>query len=343
MRWIDELKKAYIIKDNQLIFNASEIPSWLGNSHFASPSQILMQKIKGIKIYETDKMRLGKEIEPLIINKAAELEKVKLVDQENWQKFYKKIFTSYKGIEIGVGGRVDAFGEKIDIVGENIVVKRYVIEAKYMSSYATEEIKNEIPIWYKDQINAYMYINDVGAIFAALCKNGFFTQVIEYNENMSEIEEMLKGLERVAMLIIDNNVSELDKMAKNKKESKPKKVFLPSNISKENQELNKILEDIKNLYKQNEYLIQQYNDFENKLKDLKNKLKQFATEYGDYLYDDYVIRVEAGSFEKLRSKELKEDYPEIYNNYVSVVNYKRISVKKMSSELDDGLEDFDID
>ncbi len=241
---VKELENAGLIKSGRLIFYASDIPAWLGHSPFESPFSILekrkkrkMRKLKGKKVIETVRMREGKEIkiyrmrmgekmEGHIIDVVAKRTGISLVDRKKWQVFFSKDFSEYKGIKIGLGGRVDALGERIEIIGEDIVKYEYVIEVKHMRSYAAQEIEKEIPSWYLDQILGYAYLHQRGVIFGARCKDDYVVKIIEYYELESGIQKMLEGLNEMARLIIDGDKEGMEKFCLRAKEERIKEAMI---------------------------------------------------------------------------------------------------------------------
>jgi len=344
--WLKELENAGLIRSGRLIFYASDIPSWLGHSHFASPSSLLERKLRGEKVPETDKMRLGKEIEGHLIEVTAKKTGVRLVDREKWQTFFSKDFSEYKGIKIGLGGKVDALGERIEIIGEDILRYEYVIEVKHMGSYAVQEIEKEIPSWYLDQILAYAYLHQKGVIFGALCKNDYVTKINEYYELESGIQKMLEGLNEMARLIIDGDRDGIEKFYQRVKSENttkaPKKVFFANNLQNSNKQLDSLLRELRDLHIQYKNTILEYKAFEEREKALKEKIKQVANEYGIYIYDDYVFKIEEAIFEKFNTKLLKEENPDLYLRYVDTIKYKKITTSERSKE-EAGLEDDDLD
>ncbi len=187
-----------------------------------------MREGKEIKIY---RMRMGEKMEGHIIDVVAKRTGIRLVDREKWQVFFSKDFSEYKGIKIGLGGKVDALGERIEIVGEDIVKYEYIIEVKHMGSYTVQKIEKDIPSWYLDQILAYAYLHQRGVIFGALCKNGYVVKISEYYELEGGIQKMLEGLDEMARLLIDGDKDGIQKFCQRVKKERIKEAVM---VKKEN-------------------------------------------------------------------------------------------------------------
>jgi predicted phage-related endonuclease len=327
--WLNQLKQAGLIKDDVFVFNASDVPTWLGNSVYKTPERLLYEKVNNIKKEVTPKMKMGVQLEDYIISQVSKMCNINLIQKDDWQKYNIKIIDSIGDIPVAIGGKVDAIGERMNILkDESIQFDYYLLEVKYMPTYQASEIKNTIPVWYLDQVLSYIFIYQKHALFGALCADGWVVKEIRIDDSNTtqSILDMNDKLMTIADAILKNQISKLN--VKNK-ESIQKKVI--KKIENKDTNLDYLLDKLIEAQKTHKRIIEQYKIVEKQIEDIKQEIKKrVPNEDIVYDYGNYKIKIDKRYFTKIDKDNLLEQYPEIYQMFVQEIPYKVITVEENS-------------
>lgn len=200
--------------------------------------------------------------------------------------------------------------------------KKCIFEAKIASAYKAEQWKDdEIPEGYMLQIQHYMAVTgyERACIAVLIGGNTFKYKVVDKDE---ELINMIIQIEKQFWYCVVNDIppevdgsesctNMLNSLYASSK--KGKSIILPN-------EAQELIEEYNKNKEQESYYTEKKNECINKLKSLMED-NEVAT------INNLTITWKSSVSERIDTKKLKEEQPEIYNKYLKKINMRRFMIK----------------
>ncbi|MEM4166629.1 MAG: hypothetical protein QW255_04715 [Candidatus Bilamarchaeaceae archaeon] len=331
--WLAQLEEAGIIKNGAIFLNASEVDKLLGYSKFESPYEFIQRKLAKETIPPNEFTMAGQKMEPIIISNAIKDLGLTPVDKDNWQQYKRILVGNVDGYDIYIGGKVDAFVEKMDFVNNDMLVKKYVLEVKYMPSHKSTSFNGNIPDWYKYQVYSYMLMFGRNAIFYALMSDGFYwvekSLLDETNNLKIFIDELKEAVKRLLSGEIMNLTSRNTSSNRN---------VVYREIEKDNlkEQFDRLIAQYVKLHQEYEPIIEEYKKFEKEKEKIVKSIKNLLGDDIDYIlkYDNYEVSIQNRLFTNINKDKIIEDLgEEAFKKYVDEKTYKYVQAKKISPNI----------
>ncbi|MEM5877355.1 MAG: hypothetical protein QXF12_00595 [Candidatus Aenigmatarchaeota archaeon] len=331
--WITQLEEAGVIKNGAIFLSASEVDKLLGYSKFESPYEFIQRKLAKETIPPNEFTTAGQKMEPIIISNAIKDLGLTPVDKDSWQQYKKVLVGNVDGYDIYIGGKVDALVEKMDFINNDMLVKKYILEVKYMPSHKSISFNGDIPDWYKYQVLSYMFMFGRNAIFYALMSDGFYYVekylLNEKNNIKIFVEEIKESVKRLLTGEIMNFTNRNISSNKN---------IVYKEIAKDNikEQLDRLIAQYVKLHQEYEPIIEEYKKFEKEKEKIVKSIKNILGDDVDYVlkYDNYEVSIQNRLFTNInRDKIIEELGEEVFKKYVDEKTYKYIQAKKISPNI----------
>ena len=196
-----------------------------------------------------------------------------------------------------------------------------VFEAKTSSAYKAHEWENSIPDEYMFQIQHYMAVTGFRATYIAVLigGNSFKWKLVERDDELISMiisleEKFWESVKNGTPPPVDGSDACADYLAEKFSESTKTQIDLPDSAIQ-------IIQDYESASEQISKLTEQKTAAENQLKEMLGE-----NEIG--LLENCEVAWKAVSQERLNSKLLKNELPEIYKKYANKTSYRRFSVTR---------------
>lgn len=195
-----------------------------------------------------------------------------------------------------------------------------ILEIKTASEYKRGEWEDDIPAYYQTQVQHYLCVTGVGKAYVAVLIGGNSFKVFEVDAD-AEVQQMLIAMERdfwnkVQNMIrpeIDGSDAATELLNRAYRGGISEQIILPE-------------EAIEYVDRYIEASAEEDNA-KAKKQDAANHIKEFMRDYDKAKCLDYTITWKPVSTERLDTKTLKENEPEVYQKYVKSGTSRRFTVK----------------
>lgn len=195
-----------------------------------------------------------------------------------------------------------------------------ILEIKTASEYKRGEWEDDIPAYYQTQVQHYLCVTGVGKAYVAVLIGGNSFKVFEVDAD-AEVQQMLIAVERdfwnkVQNMIrpeIDGSDAATELLNRAYRGGISEQIILPE-------------EAIEYVDRYIEASAEEDNA-KAKKQDAANHIKEFMRDYDKAKCLDYTITWKPVSTERLDTKALKENEPEVYQKYVKSGTSRRFTVK----------------
>lgn len=195
-----------------------------------------------------------------------------------------------------------------------------ILEIKTASEYKRGEWEDDIPAYYQTQVQHYLCVTGVGKAYVAVLIGGNSFKVFEVDAD-AEVQQMLIAVERdfwnkVQNMIrpeIDGSDAATELLNRAYRGGISEQIVLPE-------------EAIEYVDRYMEASAEEDNA-KAKKQDAANHIKEFMRDYDKAKCLDYTITWKPVSTERLDTKALKENEPEVYQKYVKSGTSRRFTVK----------------
>lgn len=195
-----------------------------------------------------------------------------------------------------------------------------ILEIKTASEYKRGEWEDDIPAYYQTQVQHYLCVTGVGKAYVAVLIGGNSFKVFEVDAD-AEVQQMIIAVERdfwnkVQNMIrpeIDGSDAATELLNRAYRGGISEQIILPE-------------EAIEYVDRYIEASAEEDNA-KAKKQDAANHIKEFMRDYDKAKCLDYTITWKPVSTERLDTKALKENEPEVYQKYVKSGTSRRFTVK----------------
>lgn len=253
---------------------------------------------------ENEAMQWGNIMEPVIRNHFAEVMGKPVVEVKAMLRHPEYPFML-----------ADVDGVTVDDEGNPAI-----LEIKTASEYKRGEWEDDIPAYYQTQVQHYLCVTGVGKAYVAVLIGGNSFKVFEVDAD-AEVQQMLIAVERdfwnrVQNMIrpeIDGSDAATELLDRAYRGGISEQIILPE-------------EAIEYVDRYIEASAEEDNA-KAKKQDAANHIKEFMRDYDKAKCLDYTITWKPVSTERLDTKALKENEPEVYQKYVKSGTSRRFTVK----------------
>ncbi|MEM5878772.1 MAG: hypothetical protein QXF12_07905 [Candidatus Aenigmatarchaeota archaeon] len=303
--WINLLKKSrFLVDDNVFRLNASELSYFLNENTYKTREEFVVNKVLGTKYEDSDYMRMGRELEHYLIEKAFADTDLTPVNRDGWQQYKSRIIASveFNGMEfpISIGGRPDALGSLLYKDGDNLYQRDFVVEVKYMVSHSKNNLGNEVPPWYVPQVISYMMIFNADVLFYAMLQDGFIIKKVMREEYVDHALSMIEKIKSSVLSVLRRDFSYSS--SKN----------FANKVVKSNK--HNLIRDFVRFMKENKHIVDAYNNFLKKKNEYVEKIKKNYSD-GIYYCDNSSIKVYTKKQYDISLDELQLYEPDIFEKY----------------------------
>ena len=294
------------LKYRKLGIGGSDVASLLGISKWKSEIELWLDKTNQTNELpaENEAMQWGNIMEPIIRNHFAEVTGKPVVEVKAMLQHpeYPYMLADVDGLT------VDDFGNPA------------ILEIKTASEYKRSEWEDDIPTYYQTQVQHYLCVTGVKKAYVAVLIGGNSFKVYEVDADM-EIQSMLIAVEQEFWNKVKNMIRpEMDgsDAAKN----------LLDNIYHGG-----IAEQIVLPTEAVEYVDQyieacaEEDNAKAKKQEASNRIKEIMGDYDKAKCLNHTISWKSVSSERLDTKALKEEQPELYQKYVKTSKSRRFTLK----------------
>ncbi len=195
-----------------------------------------------------------------------------------------------------------------------------ILEIKTASEFKRSEWENDIPPYYRTQIEHYMMVTALDKAFVAVLIGGNTFKVYEVDAD-PEIRKMLLTIETAFWNKVVNNVRPtLDG-------SDAAKEYLDKTYTGGIKETIELPDEAAKYITQYLTASQKEDEAKAEKQEASNKIKELLGNNEKAFYGEHVISWTSVSSERLDSKKLKEEQPEVYAKYAKSSNSRRFSIK----------------
>lgn len=303
--WISLLKKSKILVDDNIFrLNASELSYFLNDNFYKSREEFLISKILGSKYEDSDYMRMGRELEHYLIEKAFADTDLTPVNRENWQQYRSRIIASveFNGVEypISIGGKPDALGYVLYKDGDSLYQRDFVVEVKYMVSHSKSNLGNEVPPWYIPQVLTYMMVFNADVLFYAMLQDGFIAKKVMREECLEQSLNLIDKIKESVLSVLKRDFS-----------FSSSKNFMNKVVKSDK---HKILKEFADFMNKNKSIVDEYNKFLKQKNIYVEKIKKIYSD-GMYYLNDSAIKVYTKRAYDIDMDGLKLDNPDLLDKY----------------------------
>lgn len=271
----------------------SELELWLGKTNQADDL-----------VEENEAMEWGHIMEPVIRNHFAEVMGKPVVEVKAIMQHPEYPFML-----------ADVDGLTVDDDGNPAI-----LEIKTASEYKRGEWKDDIPPYYQTQVQHYLAVTGVSKAYVAVLIGGNSFKVFEVDAD-SEVQRMLIAVEREFWNKVQNMIRpEIDGSDAATKlldraygGGMKEQIILPEQAI---EYVNRYIE-----------ASAEEDNAKAKKQDAANHIKEFMRDYEKAKCLDYTISWKPVSSERLDSKALKEQEPEVYSRYAKTTTSRRFTIK----------------
>lgn len=328
--WIRELEKSKFIRDNKFYLRASELDKFINDSIFESRAEFMRRKLAGEEVPINEFMQAGIDFEKAIIDKtieklglALDLEE-KVEDGKYWE------IGEVAGFKVLVKCKPDALAMRLEMLDNRIQIQRYIVEVKYMARHSSIKFDNDVPPWYRYQVYAYMSAYKRNAAFGALMQDGLY--VVEKNL-MREIENIRAIRDKILYYVAETLMQNIEAESSHRDDS----THIKKVIEKPSNNVEKLIAELVNLYKENKYIIDQFSKVRKQADRIKSKIKEeLGTDKisANYLFENYEVNIQTREFYKPDSEKIKAFLTEEqYNELLKPITYKAIEVRSKTDDI----------
>ncbi|MEM4483932.1 MAG: hypothetical protein QXS19_08440 [Candidatus Methanomethylicia archaeon] len=312
--WIELLKKSrLLVDDNVFRLNASELSYFLNENAYKTREEFIVGKILGEKYEDSDYMRMGRELERYLIEKAFADTDLTPVNRDSWQQYKSRIIASveFNGIEfpISIGGRPDALGYLLYKDGDNLYQRDFVVEVKYMVSHTKANLGNEVPPWYMPQVLSYMMIFNADVLFYAMLQDGFIVKKLMREEFVDQALNMIEKIKDAVLSVLRRDFSYSNSKNLVKKVVKSDK--------------HNLIRDFVNFMKENKHIIEAYNNFVKKKNEYVEKIKKNYSD-GIYYFDNSSIKIYTKKQYDISLDDIQLYEPDVFERYKYIKETKYV-------------------
>lgn len=204
---------------------------------------------------------------------------------------------------------------------DGVIDGKYIFEAKTASAFKQDQWKdNNIPQEYMLQVQHYMAVTGYNKTYIAVLIGG---NKFEYREieRDDELIDMIVKIEKKFWKCIEDDVP--PQIDGSESCSKLMNILFPTSLEKSIELPNIVEELIKEYYDNKE----QEKVFSEKKDKAINKIKSILGENEIGVINNTTITWKNVLSERLDSKKLKKEQPEIYNAYIKKINSRRFTIK----------------
>jgi len=195
-----------------------------------------------------------------------------------------------------------------------------ILEIKTASEFKRSEWENDIPPYYRTQIEHYMMVTALDKAFVAVLIGGNTFKVYEVDAD-PEIRKMLLTIETAFWNKVVNNVRPtLDG-------SDAAKEYLDKTYTGGIKETIELPDEAAEYITQYLTASQKEDEAKAEKQEASNRIKELIGNNEKAFYGEHVISWTSVSSERLDSKKLKEEQPEVYAKYAKSSNSRRFSIK----------------
>ena len=195
-----------------------------------------------------------------------------------------------------------------------------ILEIKTASEFKRSEWENDIPPYYRTQIEHYMMVTALDKTFVAVLIGGNTFKVYEVDAD-PEIRKMLLTIETAFWNKVVNNVRPtLDG-------SDAAKEYLDKTYTGGIKETIELPDEAAEYITQYLTASQKEDEAKAEKQEASNRIKELIGNNEKAFYGEHVISWTSVSSERLDSKKLKEEQPEVYAKYAKSSNSRRFSIK----------------
>ena len=195
-----------------------------------------------------------------------------------------------------------------------------ILEIKTASEYKRSEWENDIPPYYRCQVEHYMMVTGLEKAYVAVLIGGNTFKVFEVDADV-EIQRMLLTIETDFWDKVVNNVRPaLDG-------SDAAKEFLDKTYTGGIKETIELPDEAAEYITQYLTASQKEDEAKAEKQEASNKIKELIGNNEKASCGDHIISWTSVSSERLDSKKLKEEQPEMYAKYTKSSNSRRFSIK----------------
>lgn len=207
-----------------------------------------------------------------------------------------------------------------------VVGEKALLECKTTSAYNSEEWQNDkVPESYILQVQHYLAVSGLQKAYIACLVGGnkYIWKEIERDEDiinyLIEIEKDFweNHVEKKVPPAIDGSDSSSELL----------KQLYPESVQDSQVQLSTAAED---LIIKRKYFKEQIEELETNLNECENKLKEMLQNSEIGMTDNYKVTWKSISSNRIDSKALKNDYPDIYKKYSKESSYRKFSIKELN-------------
>lgn len=303
--WIELLKKSkFLVDDNIFRLNASELSYFLNENMYKTREEFVVNKVLGTKYEDSDYMRMGRELEHYLIEKAFADTDLTPTNRDSWQQYKSRIIASveFNGMEfpISIGGRPDALGYLLYKDGDNLYQRDFVVEVKYMVSHSKSNLGNEVPPWYVPQVLAYMMIFNADVLFYAMLQDGFIVKKLMREDHVDQALNMIERIKDGVLSVLRRDFSYSNS-----------KNFVNKVVKSDKHNL---IKEFVNFMKENKHIVDAYNNFLKKKNEYVEKIKKNYSD-GIYYFDNSSIKVYTKRQYEVNLDDIQLYEPDIFEKY----------------------------
>ncbi len=284
----------------------SDVPAILGISKWRSALDLWLDKTNQTneETEENEAMQWGNIMEPVIRNHFAEVMGKPVVEVKAMLQHPEYLFML-----------ADVDGLTVDDEGNPAI-----LEIKTASEYKRDEWENGIPAYYQTQVQHYLCVTGATKAYVAVLIGGNSFKVYEVDAD-AEVQRMLISVEKefwnkVQNMIrpeIDGSDAAAKLLDRAYRGGISEQIVLPEEAI-----------EYVDLYIE---ASAEEDNAKAKKQDAANHIKDFMRDYDRAKCLNYTISWKPVSSERLDSKALKENEPEIYQKYVKTSTSRRFTVK----------------
>lgn len=302
----DELSREEWLRYRRMGIGGSDVASLLGLSKWKSEIELWLDKTNqaDVVVTENEAMNWGTIMEPVIRNHFAEVTGKTVVEIKAMLQHPEYSFML-----------ADIDGLTVDDEGNPAI-----LEIKTASEYKRSEWEEGIPTYYQTQVQHYLCVTGLRKAYVAVLIGGNSFIIREIDAD-TEVQQMLITVEMSFWNKVKSMIRpEMDgsDAAKNLLESIfqggiNEQIILPDKAS-----------ELINIYMEASAL---EDNAEAKKQEASNRIKEIMGNYDKAKCNEYIVSWKPVTTERLDTKSLKENEPEIYAKYVKTTSSRRFTVK----------------
>lgn len=302
----DGLSREEWLKWRKRGIGGSDVSCLLGINKWKSEIQLWLDKTNQTNepAEENEAMQWGNIMEPIIRNHFAEVMKKPVVEVKAMLQHPEYPYML-----------ADVDGLTVDDAGNPAI-----LEIKTASEYKRSEWEEDIPAYYQTQVQHYLCVTGVAKAYVAVLIGGNSFKVYEVDADM-EIQSMLIALEqefwnKVQNMIrpeMDGSDAAKDLLDNIYRGGIAEQIILPEEgIEYVDQYIEACAEE---------------DNAKAKKQEASNRIKEIMGDYDKAKCMNHTISWKSVSSERLDTKALKEEQPELYQKYVKTSKSRRFTLK----------------